>query len=101
MPGESIAALAKCPFGRWFLQKSYSLELMFMLLDSDVEGLDELRKSMHSAIPQLPAFLDFISLLEAKGCVERVSGTSKKSKRVLRLTAQARKSIESVLKSVQ
>jgi DNA-binding MarR family transcriptional regulator len=56
---------------------------------------------MHSATPQLPAFLDFISLLESKGCVERVSGTSKKSKRVLRLTAQARKSIESHLKKVQ
>ncbi len=101
MPGRSIAALAKCPFGKWFLLKSYSLELMFKLLDSDAEGLDELRKSMYSATPQLPAFLDFISLLESKGCVERLSGTSKKSKRVLRLTVQARKSIESVLKSVQ
>ena len=101
MPGRSFAALSKCPFGKWFLLKSYSLELMFKLLDSDVEGLDELRKSKHSATPQLPAFLDFISLLESKGCVERVSGTSKKSKRVLRLTVQARKSIESVLKSVQ
>ena len=101
MPGRSFAALSKCPFGKWFLLKSYSLELMFKLLDSDAEGLDELRKSMHSATPQLPAFLDFISLLESKGCVERVSGTSKKSKRVLRLTAQARKSIESLLKNVQ
>lgn len=101
MPGRSFAALSKCPFGKWFLLKSYSLELMFKLLDSDAEGLDELRKSMYSATPQLPAFLDFISLLESKGCVERLSGTSKKSKRVLRLTVQARKSIESVLKSVQ
>ena len=99
MSGESIAALAKCPFGKWFLLKSYSLELMFKLLDSDAEGLDELRKSMCSATPQLPAFLDFISLLESKGCVERLSGTSKKSKRVLRLTPQARKSIEGKLKS--
>jgi hypothetical protein len=101
MSGRSIAALSKCPFGKWFLLKSYSLELLFKLLDSDAEGLDELRKSMRSATPQLPAFLDFISLLEGKGCVERVSGTSKKSKRVLRLTAQARKSIESHLKKVQ
>lgn len=101
MSGRSIAALSKCPFGKWFLLKSYSLELLFKLLDSDAEGLDELRKSMRSATPQLAAFLDFISLLEGKGCVERVSGASKKSKRVLRLTAQARKSIESHLKKVQ
>lgn len=99
MVDKSIAVLSQCKFGKWFLLKSYSLELMFKLLDSDAEGLNELRKSMYSATPQLPAFLDFISLLESKGCVERLSGTSKKSKRVLRLTPQARKSIEGKLKS--
>lgn len=101
MLDKNIAALSECPFGKWFLLKSYSLELMFKLLETDAEGLDELRKSMHSATPQLPAFLDFISLLEGKGCVERVSGTSKKSKRVLKLTAQARRAIEGKLISVK
>ena len=90
-------ALAACQYCRLFLLKSYSIELMLSLLHKDAEGLDELRKSLYCSAPQLPAFLEYISLLESRGCVTRVHGTSKKSKRILQLTPKARKAIEAAL----
>ena len=70
---------------------------MLSLLEKDAEGLDELRKSLYSPTPQLPAFLDYIALLESRGCVARAHGTSKKSKRTLKLTPRARGAIEASL----
>jgi len=76
---QNFPALSACRYCRLFLLKSYSLELMLSLLEKDAEGLDELRKGLYSRTPQLPAFLDYISLLESRGCVSRVHGKSKKS----------------------
>jgi len=94
---QNFPALSACRYCRLFLLKSYSLELMLSLLEKDAEGLDELRKGLYSRTPQLPAFLDYISLLESRGCVSRVHGKSKKSQRILKLTPRARSSIEAVL----
>ena len=94
---RNFPSLSACRYGRMFLLKSYSLELMLSLIEKDAEGLDELRKSLYSCTPQLPAFLDYISLLESRGCVTRTHGTSKKSKRILKLTARARSAIETAL----
>lgn len=94
---KNFPALSACRYGRVFLLKSYSLELMLSLLEKDAEGLDELRKGLYSSTPQLPAFLDYISLLESRGCVTRVHGTSKKSQRILKLTPRARSAIEAAL----
>ena len=86
---KQIEALSKCQFGRYFLVKSYSLELLLYLLEREkAEGIDDLLLELKTSTPKLPAFLSYLSLLESKGCITKTESESKRSKRKLTLTSE-------------
>ena len=96
MSVELIAKLAKCEYGKYFLIRSYSLELLFCLLESEeLVGIEGLLGSLRSATPKFPAFLSYISLLESKGCIYKLENKTKRSQKVIGLTPEASSAIRS------
>ena len=86
---RTIYSLSQCPYGRYFLTKSYSLELLLYLLEKKrAEGIEELLLELKSTTPKLPAFLSYISLLESKGCVVKIENETKRSKKMILLTTE-------------
>lgn len=84
---KQIQLLAKCQYGKYFLTKSYSIELLLYLSEfQEAEGIENLLAELRSSKPKLPAFLEFISFLESKGCIEKKESILKKSQRTISLT---------------
>ena len=95
---EDIHLLSQCSYGRHFLAKSYSIELLLYLLKyKKAEGIEELLLDLHSTTPKLPAFLSYISLLEVKGCVVKVENEAKRSKKTIMLTDDCESAIRQLL----
>lgn len=91
---EHIYLLSQCRFGRHFLTKSYSFEMLLYLLENKkAEGIEDLLIELKSTTPKLPAFLSYISLLEAKGCVIKTENEAKRSKRTIMLTTDCENAI--------
>ena len=95
---STFSKLAHCSFGKYFLLKSYSLELAFLLLQNkNVEGVDKCHFLLVSAKPKPPAFYSFIALLENKRCIIRNQNPNKRSERVIALTEDCREALLEVL----
>ena len=95
---EQIDALAKCRFGKHFLTKSYSIELLLYLLEhKKAEGLDDFLLELKTSTPKLPAFLSYLALLESKGCITKIESDSKRSRRTLMLTSECEDAICRIL----
>lgn len=91
---KHIYSLSQCRFGRYFLTKSYSIELLLYLLENKkAEGIEDLLLELKSTTPKLPAFLSYISLLEAKGCVTKTENLAKRSKRTIMLTTDCENAV--------
>ena len=91
---RNIHRLASCPFGRHFLTKSYSLELLLYLLENKkADGIEDLLLELKSTTPKLPAFLSYISLLEVKGCVIKSENEAKRSKKTIILTTDCENAV--------
>lgn len=92
---NQIDLLSQCQYGRHFLTKSYSIELLLYLLENKkAEGIEDLLLELKSTTPKLPAFLSYISLLEAKGCVTKTENEAKRSKRTIMLTTDCENAIK-------
>ena len=86
---RTIYALAQCQYGKYFLTKSYSVELLLYLLEHrQADGIEDLLMNLKSSTPKLPAFLSYIALLETKGCITKIENAAKRSKRIITLTAE-------------
>ena len=91
---ELIYCLSSCKFGRFFLSKSYSLELLFFLYSKGhADGVDHLYNSLRCSTPQKPAFISYLNYLESMKCIHRVRSESKGSMRKVLLTNDCRKAI--------
>lgn len=91
---RNIHSLSQCRFGRYFLTKSYSLELLLYLLEKKkAEGIEDLLLELKSTTPKLPAFLSYISLLESKGCVIKIENETKRSKKMILLTSECEEAV--------
>ena len=92
-----IFLLSENPFGKYFLKKNFSLELLMLLFERDsVEGIEELTTSLASPTPKAPALNAYLALLESKSCIIKATGDSKKSRRKILLTQKCRDSIAAV-----
>jgi DNA-binding MarR family transcriptional regulator len=86
---RTIYSLAECQYGKYFLTKSYSIELLLYLLENrQADGIEDLLLNLRSSTPKLPAFLAYIALLEAKGCITKIENVAKRSKRIIMLTRE-------------
>ena len=91
---KQIYLLSQCRFGRHFLTKIYSIELLLYLLENKTaEGIEGLLLKLKTNTPKLPAFLSYISLLEAKGCVTKTENEAKRSKKSISLTTDCENAI--------
>ena len=94
-----ITLLSQCRLARHFLTKSYSIEMLLYLLENEkAEGVEDLLLVLKSATPKLPAFLAYISLLEAKGCITKTENNAKRSKRTIMLTKECENAVRQHLK---
>lgn len=97
---EQIVRLANCRYGRHFLLRSYSIELLLYLLKhSKAEGIEDLLLDLKSSTPKLPAFLSYLSLLEAKGCITKLQSRAKRSQRTIMLTNECETAIRKCLQT--
>lgn len=95
---KNIYQLAASEYGKHFLVRSYSIELLLYLLEhGKAEGIEDLLLDLRCATPKLPAFLSYISLLEAKGCVTKVENEAKRSKKIIMLTDECENAIRQLL----
>jgi hypothetical protein len=90
MNANFLESLAESPATKLFLSKSYGLELLFCLElcgENDADnGIDDTYEMVRFFKPRRAAFSQFCCILRDSGAVEYLGSTTKKSKRVLRLT---------------
>lgn len=76
---------------KFFLEKQYSLELLFLLNNEiEIEGLEKTYQDLKSPKPKYPAFKTYINYLEQKNCIKIKSGKTKKSSKILELSNEAK-----------
>ena len=95
---KQIKSLSECNFGKYFLMKSYSIELLLYLLEfKEALGMEDFLCELKCATPKMPAFLAYISLLEEKGCILKSKNKAKGSKRTIALTLECENAIRQYL----
>ena len=95
---KQIKSLSECNFGKYFLMKSYSIELLLYLLEfKEALGMEDFLCELKSATPKMPAFIAYISLLEEKGCILKSINKAKGSKRTIALTLECENAIRQYL----
>ena len=72
---------------RFFLEKSFGLEILFLLQSKgELEGIENTYQIILSPKPKYPAFKSFLTYLDDKRCINIIDGKTKKSSKILRLT---------------
>ena len=72
---------------RFFLEKSFGLEILFLLQsEGELEGIENTYQIILSPKPKYPAFKSFLIYLYDKRCINIIDGKTKKSSKILRLT---------------
>jgi len=95
---KQIKSLSECNFGKYFLMKSYSIELLLYLLEfKEALGMEDFLCELKSATPKMPAFIAYISLLEEKGRILKSKNKAKGSKRTIALTLECENAIRQYL----
>ena len=74
---------------RFFLEKSFGLEILFLLYkEVELEGIENTYQIIVSPKPKYPAFKSFLIYLYDKRCIDIKNGQTKKSSKVLSLTPE-------------
>lgn len=74
---------------RFFLEKSFGLEILFLLKsEGELEGIENTYQIIVSPKPKYPAFKSFLIYLKDKRCINIENGQTKKSSKVLSLTPE-------------
>lgn len=83
-----------------FTTKSYSLELLFLLEETDgFEGIDKLFLEIVSPKPKYPAFNAYLYFLKDKRCIEILNGKTKSSSKFIKLTSEVKKEFDNIFKN--
>ena len=83
---------------RYFLLKPYGLELLFLLSESgEDDGIDDTHRKISSISVQKSMLSNFLTQLESKGVIELTQSIYKKSKKIPKLSTEAKREL-SVLK---
>lgn len=77
---------------RFFLEKSFGLEILFLLQsEGELEGIENTYQIILSPKPKYPAFKSFLIYLNDKNCINIKDGKTKKSSKILTLTDETLK----------
>lgn len=97
MKHDYIRLLSLSNFGRHFLTRSYSLELLIILFEHDhIDGIEQLYEMLSSKKSKMPAFLGFLNYLQDRDCIVKFTNEDKKSQRVIALTDQCREEVGNI-----
>lgn len=98
MKSNIFALLRNNTYGKHFLLKSYSFELLLILYEeTEIESIDELILKIKSNTPKFPAFLGYLSYLEKNNCLIKITNEKYKSKKIIKLSADCRREMKKIL----
>ena len=84
----------------YFLEKSFSLELLLLLYNqNELEGIENLYQVLVSPKPRYPAFKNYLIYLKHKNCINIDYGTIKKSSKIISLTPKILLEFNGIIKS--
>ena len=84
---------------QYFLEKSFSLELLLLLYNqNDFEGIENIYQVLVSPKPKYPAFKSNLIYLNQKGCISIDDGKIKKSSKTVSLKADVFLEFDSIIK---
>ena len=78
--------IAKSQKLQYFLEKSFSLELLLLLYNqNEFEGIENIYQVLVSPKPKYPAFKSYLIYLNHKDCIHIDDGKIKKSSKIISL----------------
>ena len=81
-----INKIAKSQKLQFFLEKSFSLELLLLLYNqNEFEGIENIYQVLVSPKPKYPAFKSYLIYLNYKVCINIYDGKIKKSSKIISL----------------
>ena len=84
---------------QYFLEKSFSLELLLLLYNqNDIEGIENIYQVLVSPKPKYPAFKSNLIYLNQKGCISIDDGKIKKSSKTVSLKTDVFLEFNSIIK---
>ena len=84
---------------RYFLEKSFSLELLLLLYNQNkVEGIENIYQVLVSPKPKYPAFKAYLIYLNHKNYIIIDDGKIKKSSKTISLTSKIFLEIDTIIK---
>lgn len=84
---------------RYFLEKSFSLELLLLLYNQNkVEGIENIYQVLVSPKPKYPAFKAYLIYLKHKKCINIDDGKIKKSSKIISLTSKIFLEFDAIIK---
>ena len=84
---------------QYFLEKSFSLELLLLLYNqNDIEGIENIYQVLVSPKPKYPAFKSNLIYLNQKGCISIDDGKIKKSSKTVSLKTDVFLEFDSIIK---
>ena len=84
---------------QYFLEKSFSLELLLLLYNqNEFEGIENIYQVLVSPKPKYPAFKSYLIYLNHKDCINIDDGKIKKSSKTVSLKADVFLEFDAIIK---
>jgi len=94
-----INKIAKSKKLQFFLEKSFSLELLLLLYNNnEFEGIENIYQDLVSPKPKYPAFKSYLIYLNHKNCINIVDGKIKKSSKIISLKPEVFLEYDAIIK---
>ena len=84
---------------KYFLEKSFSLELLLLLYNqNEFEGIENIYQVLVSPKPKYPAFKAYLMYLNHKNCINIDDGKIKKSSKTISLKSKVFLEFDAIIK---
>ena len=94
-----INKIAKSQKLQYFLEKSFSLELLLLLYNqNEFEGIENIYQVLISPKPKHPAFKSYLIYLNHKDCINIDDGKIKKSSKTISLKPEVFLEFDAIIK---
>ena len=91
--------IAKSKYLQYFLEKSFSLELLLLLYNqNEFEGIENIYQVLVSPKPKYPAFKSYLIYLNHKDCIHIDDGKIKKSSKIISLKPDVFLEFDAIIK---
>ena len=91
--------IAKSQKLQYFLEKSFSLELLLLLYNqNEFEGIENIYQNLVSPKPKYPAFKSYLIYLNHKDCINIDNGKIKKSSKTISLKSKVFLEFDAIIK---